>query len=127
MTARWLPALEWPLLEGTELETIWPHLPVEARVWVVEHDGKIVACGSLFDVRHHEGLWIDPGVRHSRDCWRLVGEMIGMGVPFITASVSPAVSRFIEHCGGELVPGRWYRCGAIPRLEKMHDSEEVGG
>ena len=111
MTARWLPPTEWPRLAGTELETIYPHLPATARVWVVEHEGAIVACGSFFEVRHHEGLWLDPSVRRSQECWRLVGQMIGSELPFVTASVSPKVSRLIEHCGGAELPGRWYRVG----------------
>ena len=125
MTARWLPSIEWPKLVGTELESVYLHLPASARVWVVEHDEKIVACGSFFDLRHHEGLWVAPGVRHSRDCWRLVGEMIGTGLPFVTASVSPSVSRFIEHCGGAELPGRWYRIGGPVPLPGVPQEEET--
>jgi hypothetical protein len=121
--ARWLPADEWPRLTGTEMETIWPHLPAGAQVWVVEHGDKIVACGSVFDLRHHEGLWVDPGVRHSREVWRLAAEKLTAVMPFVTPAVTPAVARFIEHCGGEPLPmAQWYRVAATTIPDDVKDA-----
>lgn len=113
MITRWLPSQDWARLNGTELGSVWPHLPADARVWVVERDGAILACGAFFPLRHHEGLWVSPSVRHSREVWRAVSEMLTAGLPFVTASVSPGVTRLIERLGGTPLPGQFYSCVSL--------------
>jgi hypothetical protein len=113
MMARWLPVTEWPRLVGTELETVYPHLPPTARVWAVERGDAIVACGAFFDVRHHEGLWVRAEDRRSRDVWALVAEMLCSSLPFVTGSVSPAVARLIARMGGEPLPGQFFQCSVL--------------
>lgn len=64
MTTRILPPEEWPKLAGTLLEAAWPHLDHErARIVVVEDEGQIVGCLSLFPVWHLEGAWVAPAYR----------------------------------------------------------------
>jgi len=63
MTTRVLPRHEWPRLKGTELETLWPLLPQDADVLVVEEDGDIVGCWALYLLPHVEGVWVHPAHR----------------------------------------------------------------
>lgn len=53
-------------MKGTLLETVWPNLnPATARIVVVEADGEIVGCATLFEAWHLEGGWIAPMSRGS--------------------------------------------------------------
>ena len=61
MTARVLPPEEWPRLEGTEAEALWPHLdPSRAQIVVMEEDGTIIATQTLMWVLHAECWWVHP-------------------------------------------------------------------
>lgn len=60
---RLLPRDEWDRLNGTEMESIWPILPDDAQVIVIEDDGALVACWSLFRQLHCEGCYIAPAYR----------------------------------------------------------------
>ena len=57
MIGRLLPREEWSRLPSQEL------LEPDSQVYVVEHDGEIVACGKALRVTHLEGLWIAPEYR----------------------------------------------------------------
>src|SRR5690242_12086424 len=109
MTLTWLPRGQWHALDGTELGEVYQHLPRSSKVWVVEDEKKnIIACGAFFPMLHHEGLWIGEGHRHSKEVWKLVGEVLGTFAaqqPFITASVSEGVTRLLERVGAEKLPG----------------------
>lgn len=114
MKIQYLPPSQWHALEGTELETVHPHLPHSARVWVIEDDQKnIVACGAFFPIRHHEGLWVTEKHRGSREVWTLIGDVFAAHQPFLTASASPGVARLLERVGAEPLPGAFWRCAAI--------------
>ena len=63
MTSRLLPRDEWPKLAGTLLESVWPSLPANAIITVVERDGRIVGCSCLFLCWHQEAAWISPELR----------------------------------------------------------------
>ena len=63
VTTRVLSQAEYGKLAGTDLAAIVPHLPVMARVLVVEDAGAIVASWALFPVWHAEGISIDPAYR----------------------------------------------------------------
>lgn len=64
MTTRFLPVEEWPRLAGTLLETVWPGLdPASTRIIVVEEDGQILGCVTLFQAWHLDGAWIHPDYR----------------------------------------------------------------
>jgi hypothetical protein len=112
MTTRLLTRDEYPRLVGTELETVWPHLPASARVIVVEDVcGAIVGCWCLFTSVHAEGVWIAPWHRRSRGAIarRLMAgmreqlETLGASA-FMTGAVSDPVRRIITKLGGAAVP-----------------------
>lgn len=64
MTSRLLPPDEWPRLTGTLLETVWPNLDrTSSAIAVIEDDGQIVGCVTLFHGWHLEGAWIAPQYR----------------------------------------------------------------
>src|ERR1043165_2520483 len=64
MITRGLPPEELPLLEGTELEKVYPHLnPKEAKVIVVEDGSLIVGCWALLPFLHAECVWVHPDYR----------------------------------------------------------------
>jgi hypothetical protein len=60
MNTRILPLEEWHKLVRTPLAAAVPHMPPDMTVIVVEEDGAIVGCWSLFHALHVEGLWIAP-------------------------------------------------------------------
>jgi len=114
MMLAWLPPEQWHALDGTELGEVYQHLPATANVWVIEDDAKnIIACGAFFPMPHHEGLWIGEGHRHSKEVWKLIGQVLGtfsVTRPFITASASEVVARLLERAGAEKLPGQFWRC-----------------
>lgn len=57
MTTRILPREEYPRLAGTLLEKAWPYFNEQARVIVVERDGRIVRCAALFPEWRLDGVW----------------------------------------------------------------------
>jgi hypothetical protein len=114
MMLKWLPQSQWHALEGTELEAVHPHLPPEARVWVIEDaQHHIIACGAFFPIRHHEGLWVNASHRGNREVWTLIGDVFAAHQPFLTASASAGVARLLERVGAEPLPGVFWRCAAI--------------
>lgn len=115
MTTRMLPPEEWPRLEGTEAETVWPLLdPERAQVLVVEDNGAIVGCWVLMSVVHAECLWIAEAHRGKTSVARRL--WIGMqraaqalGVPIVaTAALSDEVRDLLDHVGATKVPGDHY-------------------
>lgn len=112
MTTRLLPIGDWPRLAGTELETVWPHLPATARIVVVEDEaGSIVACWALFSVVHVEGLWIAPQCRkRGAAARRLLAamrtELASLGARAVmTAAISDDIKALIARFHGSAVPG----------------------
>ncbi len=64
MTTRILPREEWPRLNGTEAEKIWPQLnPAHGHFVVIEDGDEIVGCCLFVSVLHCECLWIHPAHR----------------------------------------------------------------
>ena len=105
MTSRLLPRDEWPKLAGTLLESVWPSLPANAIIMVVENDGHIVACSCLFLCWHQEGTWISPEMRGSVGVGRrLLTEMrsaiesVGAGEVWMM-STEPSNSALIQRFG----------------------------
>jgi len=114
MTSRILPPEEWPRLAGTELDGAYQTLPPHAQIVVVEDNGQIVACWSLFAVWHVEGLWTAPTHRAQPSVvFRLVGAMKRLvraqGVRSVyTAACSEDVRALITRFGGTQVPADAY-------------------
>ena len=116
MITRVLPPEEWPLLEGTELEKVYPHLnPKEAKVIVVEDGSLIVGCWALLPFLHAECVWVhpdyrkqakSPAVRLLRGMRQIARETGAKSV--ITSALSDEVVGLIEHIGGEELPGRHF-------------------
>lgn len=115
MIARVLPVEEWPRLEGTEAETVWPHLdPARTTVVVVEHDGVIVGCHVLMNVLHAECLWIHPEHRGkagvARRLWTTVqrtAKALGART-VITGACSDDIRALLAHVGAERLPADHY-------------------
>lgn len=63
MTTRTLPVSEYPKLDGTLLDNIWPNLCGQSRVLVVEDGAEIVGCVALVPIWHLDGVWIAPAHR----------------------------------------------------------------
>jgi hypothetical protein len=66
VTRRLLPPSDWHRLAGTELDTVWPLLPVDRSCVLVVEDaeGAIVATWAFTLVLHAEGVWIAPQHRN---------------------------------------------------------------
>lgn len=118
LTVRRLPPPEWSRLVGTELEHVWPLVPVaDTDILVVEEGGcggSIVGCWAVIRYTHVEGLWIHPDHRkRGRVGARLYSAMIsfvrGRGVKAVlTGAVSDEVRRLITHAGGTKIPADCY-------------------
>lgn len=115
MISRILPVDEWPRLEGTEAESIWPLLdPETAQVLVVEHDDAIVGCWVLQPVLHAECLWIAPEHRGkssvARRLWVSMHQTAReLGARTVaTSAVSEDVKDLLAHVGAVEVPGELY-------------------
>lgn len=124
MTTRILPREEYPRLEGTEAELLWPHLPAGSQVVVVEDDaGAIAGCWTLIPTIHAECLWIAPTHRKlSVVLRRLLRGMFTradeMGAPVVvTSSISDEVTRLLEHFGATELPGRHFTMAIPSRKE----------
>jgi len=93
LTTRLLPSEEWPKLEGTEAETVWPHLTPDAKVMVVEDDGAIVGCWLLLPTWHAECVWVHPDRRTkgsvARRLWHYMHTMArAMGLKAVVTSAT---------------------------------------
>lgn len=111
MTHRVLPRTEYPKLAGTELETVWPVLPEDALVLVVEDGAEIVACWALLTVRHVEGLWIAPAHRGKGSVARrlLAGMRTLVGVrPVVTAAMTDEIRGLLDRIAAQKLPGDHY-------------------
>jgi len=108
---RILPQEEWPRLNGTEAETLWPLLdPENARVLAVEEDGKIVGTWTLMRAVHAECIWIAPSHRGvfgvAKRLLRAMREVVTeWGTDrVITGSIDPHVTDLIVRLGGFPLP-----------------------
>ena len=108
----------WPMLNGTELETVYPHLdPARAKVLVVEDEGRIVACWSLLQVYHVEGVWIAPEHRkRGKVALRLLEGMRtlcqGLGIArVVTGACTDDVKALIRHLRGVKLDGESFVIG----------------
>lgn len=116
MTSRILPAADWSLLEGTEMESLVPHLdPHTSRVIVVQDDdGTILGCWGGFPLWHGEGIYIAPDHRGKAGVARLLLEGMRQIAEnsgyrsIVTASLNPDVDRMLEKLGAVPVPGTHY-------------------
>lgn len=114
MVTRDLPRAEWPRLAGTEVETIWPHLPESAHVLVVEDAGNIVGTWLISPVFHVECVWIAEAHRKQASVARrlLVGMKrlaASLGTRRVmTAAVSDDVRRILASLQATPVPGDHY-------------------
>lgn len=114
MTSRILPPAEYPRLVGTEAERVWPHLPPEAQVVVVERDGAIVGCHVLIPYWHLECLWVAPGARGrgsvARRLWRAVQRVaLALGQrAVLTTAIDDRVRGLLAHVGATRLPGESY-------------------
>lgn len=120
LQTRVLAPSEYPRLQGTEMEAIWPYLPDDAQVIVVEESGesthppKIVGTWALYRLMHCEGVWIAPEHRGKAGvARRLVSEMFRIakaeGARAVnTAALSSEVSGMLEALGGIELQGRHF-------------------
>lgn len=63
MTTRLLPPSEWARLKGTLLDPAWRSFSVSDKILVVEDGDQIVACVSLTQQWHLDGLWVHEAYR----------------------------------------------------------------
>jgi hypothetical protein len=114
-TTRVLPPDEYPRLAGTEAEGLWPLLPPDSRVIVIEDpDGRIIGCWTLFRPLHAECLWVAPAHRKGSSVFRRL--LCGMftqasamdAKAVVTASRSDEVTRLLRNFGADELPGRHY-------------------
>lgn len=112
MTRRILPPEEWCRLDGTELETVWPHLdPARSTVLVVEDGDTIIGCWSFFWMLHAEGVYIDPAYRKQGHVARLL--IRGMcevaeeqqAATVATSATDQSVADFATRLGAMPLPG----------------------
>lgn len=114
LVTRILPCTEYARLSGTELDTVWPHLPERAQVLVVEDGDQIVGCWALYPLWHAEAIWISPAHRKvGRVARRLLQAMwdLARGVgakTVITGAVDDSVRDLIGRLGGFKLPGDQY-------------------
>jgi hypothetical protein len=114
MTTRILPVAEYPRLAGTECELVWPHLPPEAQVVVVEQGGQVVGCHTLIPYWHLECLWLAPRVRGTgsaaRRLWSAVQTVaLGLGArAVLTTAIDDRVRGLLAHVGATQLPGECY-------------------
>lgn len=112
MTTRLLPVVEWPRLQGTEAEALYPLLQPDRSIVVVVEDGdQIVGCHVLLWVLHAECLWIHPAHRGktsvARRLWRTVQRTArACGVhALMTAACDDTVRGLLAHAGAAQLPG----------------------
>lgn len=115
MTTRILPPDEWPRLEGTEAEQVWPLLnPATTRIVVVEQDGAIVGCQVLMAVTHAECLWIHPDHRRRASVGRRLISAVHhaaaeLGLAALaTSALDDGVRRLLVRLGARVLPGTHY-------------------
>lgn len=111
MITRVLPPEEWPRLVGTEAEGLWPLLdPENARVIVVEDEGRIVGTWTLMRVVHAECIWIAPEYRGRvgvvKRLLRGLHDLAAVwgAAKVVTGSVSGHVTDLILRFGGQPLP-----------------------
>ena len=109
LTCRVLPWSEYPRLAGTELEAVAKDLPPDAQVLVVERDGEIQGCWSVFRCVHVEGLTLKPtaGPGTARRLYVEMRRLVrGWGAhAVVTMSCSERVTEMLEKAGAHQVPG----------------------
>lgn len=123
MTSRILPPAEWPRLNGTEAETLWPTLDAaHAQILVVEDGEQILGCWTLMMIPHVECLWIDPNERArvtvARRLWLGMRSLASqMGARHVwTAAVSDPVRGLLDHAQARKLVGDHY---LLP-MERTH-------
>jgi len=127
LRTRILPPDEWPRLVGTEAEKAWPLLdPKNARIVVVEEEGRIVATWIVMRVVHVECAWIDPSVRGSFGVMRrILGAMSEVAEAWGAANVISAaenehVADLLVRLGGTKMPGDSFALPArMPRSKHV--------
>jgi ribosomal protein S18 acetylase RimI-like enzyme len=112
---RLLPRDEWASkLAGTELEKVWPILPDNAQIVVVEDGDTLAGCWAVYQQTHVEGLYVAPEYRHNpRVGRRLLQAMTNTalatgGATVQTAAVSEDVAAMLEKIGAVELPGRHF-------------------
>jgi hypothetical protein len=114
MKTRLLPREEYPRLVGTEAELIWPLLPEQARVIVVEEHGEIIGTWTLLPIWHAECVWVRPDHRsRSSVARRLLAGMWqaakSVGTRSVwTAAMSDDVKVIIGKLNGQPLPGEHF-------------------
>ena len=115
MYLHFIPREEWPSkLAGTELETVWPHLPEGARVVGVFDGELLVGCWAVFPIVHVEGLWVHPEYRKNprvgrRLLFGMTQAALGMGARAVnTAAVTDDVAAMLDKAGAVELPGRHF-------------------
>lgn len=119
LTARILPPSEWPRLQGTEAEQLWPlvrknEMHDDGDILVVERGNTIVGAWVVLRVAHVECLWIDPSERAGGTVARRLLQImkqtvhrLGFGAVY-TGAEDTAVQVMLERLGATLLPGHHY-------------------
>lgn len=111
MRTRVLPVEEYGRLRGTEAEAVADHLPMTARVVVVEAGDAIVGCHVLLPILHAECLWIAEAHRGkaavARRLWAGVQrECRELGAPrFVTSAIDDRTAALLAHVGAVQLDG----------------------
>jgi hypothetical protein len=116
LTSRELPPTEWPRLDGTELERMWPVLdPDHATVVVVEDEaGMIVGTWAVMAVVHAEGFGVSLAHRQDSRVLRLLMKtghrvMARLGIAsFVTAASTPEMATYLTRLQGIELPARFF-------------------
>ena len=110
MTRRILPREEYGRLVGTYLEPLIEALPADADVIVVEDEGRIVACSSIFARDHVECTWIAEDHQDQPAVfWSLLHGIKTQArhrgsLRVLTASMDDRMTEFLNHVA-EPLPG----------------------
>jgi hypothetical protein len=116
ITARVLPPEEWDRVQHIPPFDQGLPDPAHWRILVVEQDGQIVGCCSLFDTVHWDGWWIAPEHQGKAGVFRsLVAEGLAqltaaniLGVHTTVPDTRPDLQDLIERFGFVSAPGKLY-------------------
>lgn len=115
MRSRILPLEEWPRLQGTEAETIYPQLnPAHGHFLVVEDDGAIVGCLLVMTVVHVECAWIAPSHRKRASVGRRLLAALHQDAAtlqvraVVGAAQSDEMRLILGHLGATALPAAFY-------------------
>jgi ribosomal protein S18 acetylase RimI-like enzyme len=110
MTTLVLSCDEWAEIVKPYQAAAWACLDANAKILVIEDEGRVVGCAGLLPYLHVEGLWIDPAYRKRASVGRRLLQMLrGAADAMRTRSVvsmigTPEMDRIARALGGQPLP-----------------------